>query len=130
MSLALPEKLTPQETAWQKLLQPGLPDFDKRCQFLLRNVRYPSRLEWAKKITDKDIGILDGREAYNRAAPPEDVKMLKLLKGHVVKGQFITKFRKVFTKAEMEQDLEFVRARFGDLDDDMEYFQILPTSPP
>ena len=37
---------------------------------------------------------------------------------------------KVFTKAEMGADLDIVRAKLGDKDDDMEYFQILPTSPP
>jgi hypothetical protein len=30
----------------------------------------------------------------------------------------------------MGEDLEFVRARVGDKDDDIEYFSILPTSPP
>ena len=30
----------------------------------------------------------------------------------------------------MGADLEFVRAKLGDADDDMEYVQILPTSPP
>ena len=60
----------------------------------------------------------------------EDVEKLKLLKGHVQKGQFVTKMRKVFTKAEMDKDLEFVRAKVGDQDDNIEYFSILPTSPP
>ena len=55
---------------------------------------------------------------------------LKLLKGHVKKGQFVTKVRKVFTKGEMEADLEFVRAKVDAQDDDIEYFSILPTSPP
>ena len=87
-------------------------------------------LEWAKKITDKDIGILEGKEKYNRDAPPDDVQKLKLLKGHVQKGQFVTKVRKVFSKAEMDRDLEFVRAEVAGQDDDMEYFSILPTSPP
>jgi len=60
----------------------------------------------------------------------EDVEKLKLLKGHVRKGQFVTKLRKVFSKDEMTDDLEFVRAKVGDKDDDIEYFSILPTSPP
>ena len=55
---------------------------------------------------------------------------LKLLKGHVKQGQFVTKLRKVFSKDEMSDDLEFVRAKVGDKDDDIEYFSILPTSPP
>ena len=42
------------------------------------------------------------------------------------KGQL----RKVFGKAEMDKDLEFVRAKVGDQGDDIEYFSILPTSPP
>ena len=90
----------------------------------------PATLEWAKKITEKDIGVLDGKEKYNRQAPTEDVEKLRLLKGHVKQGQFVTKLRKVFSKDEMSTDLEFVRAAVGDKDDNIEYFSILPTSPP
>ena len=66
--------------------------------------------------------MLEGKEKYNREAPKEDVEKLKLLKGHVKKGQFVTKMRKVFSKDEMSDDLEFVRAKVGDKDDDIEYF--------
>src|SRR5262249_2095408 len=97
----------------------------------LRGKRHePATLEWARKITDKDIGVLEGKEKYNREAPEADVKKLDILKGHVKKGQFVTKLRKVFSKDEMGEDLEFVRARVGDKDDDIEYVSILPTSPP
>jgi hypothetical protein len=58
------------------------------------------------------------------------VKNLKVLKGHLKKGQFVTKLRKVFAKDEMDSDLEFVQAKAGDQDDAIEYFSILPTSPP
>jgi hypothetical protein len=30
----------------------------------------------------------------------------------------------------MDSDLELVRAKIGDKDDDLEYYSILPTSPP
>jgi hypothetical protein len=30
----------------------------------------------------------------------------------------------------MSEDLEFVRAKVGAKDDDLEYFSVLPTSPP
>ena len=50
-------------------------------------------------------------------------------KGHIQKGRFVTKLRKVFTKDEMSGDLEFVRTRIYDKDDDVEYVSILPTSP-
>jgi hypothetical protein len=129
-SFALPEKLTQQEQDWQKHVQPRVADDAKKVNDLRQHKHEPATLEWAKKITDKDIGILEGKERYNRDAPKEDVEKLKLLKGHVKKGQFVTKLRKAFHKDEMSADLEFVRAKVGDKDDDIEYFAVLPTSPP
>jgi uncharacterized protein DUF2330 len=127
---AIPEKLSKEEAEWQKHVQPRVQDDLKKVNELRGKKHEPATLEWAKKITDKDLGLLDGKEKYNREAPKEDVEKLKLLKGHVKKGQFVTKLRKVFSKNEMSEDLEFVRARVGDKDDDIEYFSILPTSPP
>jgi hypothetical protein len=129
-SFAVPEKLTKEEAEWQKVAQPKVNDLAKKAGDLRGKKHEPATLEWAKKIGDKDIGILEGKERYNREAPKDDVDNLKLLKGYVKKGQFVTKLRKVFSKDEMSADLEFVRAKVGDKDDDIEYFSILPTSPP
>ena len=65
-----------------------------------------------------------------REAPAEDVKQLKGLVGHLKEGQFVTKFRKTFTKSEMEDDLLIVPAKLGNAEDHSEYEEILPTSPP
>jgi hypothetical protein len=65
-----------------------------------------------------------------REAPAEDVKGLKVLAGHLKEGQFVTKFRKTFTKSEMEDDLLLVPAKLGSAEDHSEYEEILPTSPP
>jgi hypothetical protein len=65
-----------------------------------------------------------------REAPAEDVKQLRVLAGHLKEGQFVTKFRKTFTKAEMEDDLLIVPAKLGNAEDRSEYEEILPTSPP
>lgn len=65
-----------------------------------------------------------------RKAPPEDVKALQQLRGYLTEGQFLTKFRKEFTKGEMEDDLLIVPAKIGDAVDRSEYTEILPTSPP
>jgi hypothetical protein len=65
-----------------------------------------------------------------REAPPADVKQLKLLAGHLKAGQFLTKFRNTFTKAEMNDDLLLIPARLGQAEDQSEYEEILPTSPP
>ena len=67
---------------------------------------------------------------YDREAPAEDVANLKLLRGHLKQGQFITKIRKVFARDEMADDLVFGRARVAGQDDNIEYVSILPTSPP
>jgi hypothetical protein len=65
-----------------------------------------------------------------REAPADDVKQLKVLAGHLKEGQFVTKFRKTFTKTEMDDDLVIVPARLGSAEDHSEYEEILPTSPP
>jgi hypothetical protein len=65
-----------------------------------------------------------------REAPAEDLKQLKILLGHLKEGQFVTKFRKTFTKAEMNDDLLIVPAKMGEAVDSSEYEEILPTSPP
>src|SRR5262249_57017017 len=114
MSFAVPDKLSATEKA-AALQGQGLK---------------PATLEWAKKITQNDLDVIEGKARYNREAPKEEIEKLKLLKGHIQKDQFVTKFRKVFNKSEMENDLELVRAKIGDKDDDLEYYSILPTSPP
>ena len=127
---AIPEKVTEAEKAWQDHLKDRIPKLAERAGFLQSKGRQPGKLEWAKRLGDADMEVLAGTRPYNREAPKEDVEKLKLLKGHVKKGQFVTKLRKVFSKDEMNDDLEFVRARVGEKDDDIEYVSILPTSPP
>src|SRR5262249_25459996 len=65
-----------------------------------------------------------------REAPAEDLQQMKILLGHLKEVQFLTKFRKTFTKAEMDDDLLIVQAKLGGAEDRSEYEEILPTSPP
>jgi hypothetical protein len=65
-----------------------------------------------------------------RAAPAADVRKLNLLAGHLQEGQFLTKFRHVFTRDEMNDDLRIVPARLGKAEDVSEYEEVLPSSPP
>ena len=74
--------------------------------------------------------MLSGKRHYDRDAPEEDVAKLKVLKGIVREGRFVTKFRKVFTRGEMGEDLLLQAARLGDQEDRSEYQETLPTSPP
>ncbi len=90
----------------------------------------PARLEWAKKITARDLDVLSGAAPFGREADAVAIKNLRLLRGHIRSGQTITKLRKVFMRGEMANDLVFERARLGGTLDDMEYEYILPTSPP
>src|SRR5262249_40872180 len=63
-----------------------------------------------------------------REAPAEDVKQLQVLAGHLREGQFVTKFRKTFTRDEMNKDLLIVPAQLGKATDESEYEEVLPTS--
>ncbi len=92
----------------------------KRAQAVIKVIQ--ARLNKAHK--DRPIGFLV------RHAPDEDVRRLQELTGHVQAGLFITKFRKLFTRGEMNDDLVIVPARVGEHEDSSEYEEILPTSPP
>jgi hypothetical protein len=127
---AIPEKVTTQEKAWQEHLKDRLPKFQEQVQAMRNKKHEPATLEWAKKITDEDVKVITGEKKYNRDAPAEDVEKLKQLKGIVKPGQWVTKMRKAFAKDEMTDDLTFAPAKVGDKTDDIEYFSILPTSPP
>ena len=65
-----------------------------------------------------------------RHAPAEDLQALQHLAGHLQEGLFITKFRKIFARDEMNDDLVMIPADMGQTRDDSEYQEILPTSPP
>jgi hypothetical protein len=65
-----------------------------------------------------------------REAPASAVRQLNTLLGHLQEGLFITKFRKTFTREEMNDDLELVIALLGENEDRSEYQEILPSSPP
>ena len=140
-----------------------------------KNGHTPTTLEWARKLTATDIGILTGKAPYSdtvpdvddgftladvkdpvrgpaairvvkarleraererpdgylvREAPAEDVRALQQLSGHLQAGLFITKFRKIFARDEMNDDLVIVPARYNTLEDESEYEELLPVSPP
>jgi hypothetical protein len=78
----------------------------------------------AKAQQERPLGYLV------REAPVEDVRNLQQLAGHLQAGLFITKFRKIFARDEMNDDLLIVPARYNDAVDDSEYEELLPVSPP
>jgi hypothetical protein len=78
----------------------------------------------AKARQERPIGYLV------REAPADDVRALQQLAGHMQSGLFITKFRKIFARDEMNDDLVMIPARYNDAEDDSEYEELLPVSPP
>ncbi|MCI0381147.1 MAG: DUF2330 domain-containing protein [Gemmataceae bacterium] len=92
----------------------------QRAQAIYKVIR--ARLEKARQ--ERPFGYLV------REAPTDDVRALQQLAGHLQAGLFITKFRKIFARDEMSDDLLLVPARYNDQDDNSEYEEILPTSPP
>ncbi|MCZ6679963.1 MAG: DUF2330 domain-containing protein [Candidatus Poribacteria bacterium] len=130
IGFAIPEKLTQGEKEWQQHVQPFVQEFAQQAAQMRQEGLEPATLEWAKRITKKDIAVLEGKQRFDRDVPKADVEKLQLLLGHVEEGQFITKIRKVFAKGEMNADLTFVRAIVGEQMDNIAYDSILPTSPP
>lgn len=82
------------------------------------------RARLAKAQKERPIGYLV------REAPADDVKSLQQLAGHLTENWFITKFRKIFARDEMNDDLAIIPARYNGTEDVSEYEEILPSSPP
>ncbi len=120
MDWAVPEKLTDEEKRWKASLAKKPPQPNPQG----------AQLEWAGKLTQNRLAVLTGDRPYNRDAPAEEVKKLKVLSGHLKRDWYLTKFRKNFAKAEMTQDIGLVEARYQGQSDELEYVSILPTSPP
>jgi hypothetical protein len=101
--------------------------------YTLKDVEDPKKAEAIYKIINERLAKHRKERPGGflvREAPAEDVKQLKLLAGHLTAGQFLTKFRKTFTKAEMDDDLLIVPAQLGTAKDSSEHEEILPSSPP
>jgi hypothetical protein len=92
----------------------------KKAQAIFKVIR--ARLDKARQ--ERPIGYLV------REAPAEDIRQLQQLAGHLRAELFITKFRKIFARDEMSDDLVLIPARMGQNDDTSEYEEILPVSPP
>jgi hypothetical protein len=130
LGFAVPEKVTKEEKDWLEVLKPKLEELRRQAAEIQGKGRTPTRMEYAKKLTEEDLGVLDGSVKYDRAAEKEAIDNLKILKGHLRKDLFLTKCRKIFQKDEMTDDLVFVPAKLGDKEDVVTYDRILPTSPP
>jgi hypothetical protein len=91
-----------------------------RSQAVIKVIQ--ARLDKARQ--ERPIGYLV------REAPQDDVRALQQLAGHLQAGLFITKFRKIFARDEMNDDLLLIPARYDDAVDDSEYEELLPVSPP
>jgi hypothetical protein len=111
-------------------------DFMKAAKAELKD--NTGRLDWLDKTyaegkgkivkADKPAGFLsEYMWLPNREAPEDDVKGLARLKGHLQKGKWLTKFRKVLRKDEMTDDLVLVPVAETN---EQDYVRILPTSPP
>ena len=59
-----------------------------------------------------------------------DVNDLQKLAGHLTEDWFITKFRKIFARDEMNDDLSIVPARYHGGEDTSAYEEIPTSSPP
>jgi hypothetical protein len=101
--------------------------------FTQADLKDPKRAEAIYKVIRARLAKAQQERPFGyqvREAPEEDVRALQHLAGHMQAGLFITKFRKIFARDEMNDDLLLVPARLGDNEDNSEYDELLPVSPP
>lgn len=108
-----------------------VPDVDEG--FTPADLKDPQRAKAVAKVIQARLAKCQKERPFGyltRHAPTEDLGKLRELIGHLEEGKFITKFRKIFARDEMNDDLIIVAAREGQREDFSEYEEILPTSPP
>jgi hypothetical protein len=108
-----------------------VPDVDEG--FTQADVKDPARAEAIFKVIRARLAKAQQERPFGylvRHAPAEDVKNLQQLAGHMGESLFITKFRKIFARDEMNDDLLIVPARYNGSEDSSEYEELLPVSPP
>ena len=101
--------------------------------FTQADVKDPARAEAIYKVIRARLAKAQQERPFGylvRHAPADDVKNLQQLAGHLTENWFITKFRKIFARDEMNDDLSIVPARYNGAEDNSEYEEILPSSPP
>jgi hypothetical protein len=108
-----------------------VPDVDEG--FIAADLKDPQRAQAVLKVIQARLQKAQQERPLGflvRDVPQEDIRVLQQLAGHLQAGLFITKFRKIFARDEMNNGLFIVPARYHDAEDDSEYEEILPTSPP
>jgi hypothetical protein len=108
-----------------------VPDPDEG--FTRADLKDPKRAEAIYKVIRERLAKAQKERPFGylvREVPAEDVRALQNLQGHLQAGLFITKFRKIFARDEMNDDLLLIPARLGDQDDNSEYEEIFPVLPP
>jgi hypothetical protein len=101
------------------------------CRNALKN--NPQRAKAIAKVIRERLARAQKERPFGylvREAPADDLRRLQELMGHLQAETFITKFRKIFMRDEMSDDLVLLPARMGQQEDTSEYEEILPTSPP
>ncbi|MFO0963985.1 MAG: DUF2330 domain-containing protein [Gemmataceae bacterium] len=101
--------------------------------FTAADMKDPKRAQAIVKVIQARLAKAQKERPFGyavRDVPADDVKGLTQLAGHLQEGLFITKFRKIFCRDEMNEDPVLVPARQGEQEDRSEYEEILPTSPP
>ncbi|MBI3412272.1 MAG: DUF2330 domain-containing protein [Planctomycetes bacterium] len=101
--------------------------------FTRADIANPQKAEAIYKVIRERLARSQKDRPYGylvRHIPEEDKRGLRNLQGHLQAGLYITKFRKIFARDEMNDDLVMVPARRGDAEDNSEYEEILPVSPP
>ena len=136
MGYAVPDMLTKTERRWLPVVRKNLSQGGNGPVYGRGGVWNPGgggpggTLEWAAPLTQARLDFLTGERKFDRDAPLSEVAKLKVLRGHLKEGWYLTKFRKSFARGEMTTDLELQAARIVGQPDDLDYTMVLPTSPP
>jgi len=125
--LAYPELLTSVDREWKRVVERETPSLDAVRPSAGEGREWqPTTLEWAKKLTSRDIGMLGTSFVPDRTDREMTFRQLRNLRGHLREGQWLTRMRRTFARSEMVEDLTPVPAQLGGTPDEIEYTEMMP----
>jgi hypothetical protein len=108
-----------------------VPDVDDG--FTAADLRDPARARAIARVIRRRVqqALRERPDGYRvREASPAEVRGLRPLADRLSPGLFLTRFRKVFTRDELADDLFLAAARLGPAEDRSERVEALPSTPP
>lgn len=114
------------ENDWLEHVTRVAPDWRGALHALAKTKRPPTALHFAKRLSDEDHQIMQGKKPFPHEAPADVVRDLRNLAPHVKLGDFVLKLEMRLRPEDLTPLIELTPAQVADRPDALPYDKLLP----